>query len=88
MKLTLKYGEHTFSLREIYIISKALSIADRVLDAEQDIRFREPSDLDDLRYLAGKEPFLPFVAIEDVNHQRREETRKKLWEEGLLNESV
>jgi hypothetical protein len=88
MELTLKYGEHTFSLREIYIISKALSIADRVLDAEQDIRFREPSDLDDLRYLAGKEPFLPFVAIEDVNHQHREETRRKLWEEGLLNESV
>ena len=80
MELTLKYGEHTFSPREIYIIAKALSIADRVLDAEQDIRVREPSDLEDLRWLAGKEPFLPFVAIEDVAHKQREETRANLQE--------
>jgi hypothetical protein len=80
MELTLKYGEHTFSPREIYIIAKALSIADRVLEAEHDIRFREPSDLDDLRYLAGREPFLPFVAIEDVSHQRREKVRAELQE--------
>ena len=80
MELTLKYGEHTFSPREIYIIAKALSIADRVLDAEQDIRFREPSDLEDLRWLAGKEPFRPFVAIEDVAHKQRETTRANLQE--------
>ena len=74
--------------RDLYILGKALSIAERVLDAEQDIRFREPSDLEDLRYLANDPALRNFYNIEKVAYQYREDARAKLQEEGQLNESV
>ena len=67
--------------RDLYILGKALSSADRVLDAEQDIRFRESSDLEDVRELAMNPLLQPFVVIEDVAHKHREETRAKLDKE-------
>jgi len=74
--------------RDLYILGKALSIAERVLDAEKDIRFREPSDLDDLRYLANDPALRNFYEIANISHQYREDARAKLQEEGQLNESI
>jgi len=74
--------------RDLYILGKALSIAERVLDAEQDIRFREPSDLEDLRYLANDPALRNFYSIEKISHQYREDARARLQEEGQLNESL
>jgi predicted transcriptional regulator len=48
-------------VREAYIIAKALVIAEKVLDAEKDVRYREPSDLADVRTLLKTHPYRVFV---------------------------
>lgn len=39
------------SIRGQYIIGQALSVAIEKLEQETDIRFREPSNIDDMKYL-------------------------------------
>jgi hypothetical protein len=49
--------------RENYIIAKALIIAETVLDAEKDVRYREPSDLADVQTLLKTHPYKIFAQI-------------------------
>ena len=50
-------------LRSNYIMAKALVIAEQVLDAETDIRYREPSDLADVRDMIKNPALVTFVQV-------------------------
>lgn len=50
-------------LRSNYIMAKALVIAEQVLDAETDIRYREPSDLADVRDMMKNPALVTFVQV-------------------------
>jgi len=52
--------QHT-DLRSNFIMAKALVIAEQVLDAETDIRHREPSDLADMREMMESPALATFV---------------------------
>ena len=53
----------TLELRDAFIISKALVIAAEQLDAETDIRWREDSDLADMRYWLEQGPFAQWAGV-------------------------
>ena len=53
----------TLELRDAFIISKALVIAAEQLDAETDIRWREDSDLADMRYWLEQVPFAQWAGV-------------------------
>ena len=50
-------------LRSNFIMAKALVIAEQVLDAETDIRHREPSDLADMREMMKSPALATFVQV-------------------------